>query len=113
MTDDPAGEIARAAGVRLAAEFGPRTEIEVDAALFARDFPGKTEQYDPVSIGILIVAIATLAWMIYSDHRKESPEAPPEATKRVLRHELSREIEATPTSLRVTEVVITEIIDRQ
>jgi hypothetical protein len=111
--DDEIDEIARAAAVRLSPEFGPRTEAEVAAALFARRVPRAAEQYDPVSVGILIVAIVTLAWTVYSDHRKEHPDAAREVIELTVRSELRREFEATPASVRITEVVITEITERQ
>ncbi len=46
---------------------------QVEAALHQSD--GRPQQYvDPVAIGSLIVAIATLAWTIYKDQTKTTPE---------------------------------------
>jgi hypothetical protein len=111
--EDVAGDVARAAARRLVPEFGPRVEAEVEGALYARD-TGERHEYDPVSIGILIVAIATLAWEIYSRHadKGEHPDAGPEVTERVLHNEIRHEIEVTPDSVRVTEVVVQEIVRR-
>jgi hypothetical protein len=113
MVDDPVDEIARATGVRLTADFGPQTEAEVELALLARHTPPQAVQYDAVSIGILIVAITTLAWMVYCDHRSEKPHVAPEVTERILRTEIRREFEATPASLRITDVIIEEIVVRK
>ena len=107
MTDDPVGEIACGAARRLTGEYGPEVETEVEAALYAR---GNAERhaYDPVSLAALIVGVAQLAWMIYSDHRKKSPEV----VERILRTELRRQVDLTPDSTRITEVVVHEIVDR-
>lgn len=112
MADDPVAEIARAAARRLAPELGKDVETKTEAALYARDSRRGQEQYDPISIGILIVGIATLAWMVYSDHRKTAPDASPAAIERVVRNEVRREVEITPNSVRITDVVVQEIIDK-
>ena len=113
VAGDPVDEIARAAAERLGPDFGPLTVAEVEAALYARHGPRVAEKYDPVSVGILIVAIVTLAWTVYSDHRQEKPDAPREETERTIRTKISREFEATPTGARITEEVIMQIIKRQ
>lgn len=108
--DDPVEKIAWAAAARLAPEFGPRTETEVAAALYVRLRPGNATQYDPVAIGSLIVSIAALAWQIFTDHRNRKPNPSRKVSERVLRTEVRREFEATPTTLRITEVVIDRIL---
>jgi hypothetical protein len=110
MMDDPVDEIAWAVAARLTPEFGPRTESEVAAALYARLQPGNVNQYDLVAIGSLIVSIAALAWQVYTDHRNKEPNSSRKVSKRVLRTEILREFEETPTTLRVTEVVIDRIL---
>ena len=105
MAEDMAAEIARGAARRLAPEYGERVQVEVEAAL-----AGSAQRYDPVSVGILVVAIATLAWEVYAK-RRERKEAP-EVIERAIRTEVRREFEMTPQSVRVTEVVIKEITDR-
>jgi hypothetical protein len=112
MTDDPVAEVARAAARRLVPEFGQDVETKTEAALYARDSSRGKEQYDPVSLGILIVTIATLAWMVYSDHRKTEPNASPATVERVLRNEIRREVEVTPDSIRITDVVVQEVMDK-
>lgn len=110
--DDYVEQIAVAVASQLEPEFGSRTQIEVAAALSVRESSGGVAQYDPVAIGALIVAIAQLAWDVYKDHRKKEPETPREQTEQVLRTEIRREFRATPSTERITEVVIAEIVKR-
>lgn len=70
------------------------------------------ERYDPVSVGILIVSIATLALSIYAGHRKKTPNAAPEVVERILRSELRREIDVTPDSIRISQVIVNETVER-
>ena len=112
MADDPVEQIAWAVAAQLEAEFGPRTETEVEAALCARAATRGAEQYDLVAIGALIVAIVQFAYSVYSDHRKKSPDASPEAAEHLMRTEISREFEITDTNTRITDVVVMQIIDR-
>jgi hypothetical protein len=68
---DPVAVAARAAAARLAAEHGPGVIAEVDAAMHARRRAERPEQFvDLLSLGTFIVAVATLAWMIYADLRQ-------------------------------------------
>ena len=76
---DPIEVTARAIAAQLAAEHGPGVVAEVDAALHARRRAERPQQFvDPVSLGSLIVAVATLAWTIYADLRKRTPEPRPQ-----------------------------------
>lgn len=109
MAEDPVAEIARAASRRLVPEFGTRVETDVEEALYAWD-NGERHQYDLAAVGALIVSIAQLAWTIYADHRKKTPNAASDVTERVLRTELRHEVEKTPASLKITEVVVQEIV---
>jgi hypothetical protein len=109
--DDPVGDIARATAQRLAPEHGERLQAEVEATLYARDTVRVAEQFvDPTALAGLIVSIATLAWTIYSDLRKEKPEVAPEVAERELRVELRRFGEGGPERDRVDEIIVTEIV---
>jgi hypothetical protein len=80
---DPAADAARSAAAILAADLGPGLPAEVEAALAARGTGQRPDRYlDPLSLASLIVAIATLAWTIYNDRRKQTPGPPPEAIAR-------------------------------
>ena len=75
---DPAADAARSAAAILAPDLGPGLPAEVEAALAARGTQQRPDRYlDPVSLAGLIVAIATLAWTIYNDRRKQDPGPPP------------------------------------
>ena len=65
---------------------------------------------DPVSLASLIVAIATLAWTIYSDQRTRTPDPPPTTIIRQVRITLrDQDVALPPDTDRITEVVATEI----
>jgi hypothetical protein len=105
MADDPVEKIARAAAHRLAPELGPRLETEVEAALLARNTTRGAEQYDPVAVGALLVAIAQFAWDVYTSHR----DKPREVAERMLRTEIRREFEITDAGVKISDVIIKEI----
>ena len=108
---DPAADAARAAAAILAADLGPNLPAEVEAALAARGTGQRPDRYlDPVSLAGLIVAIATLAWTIYNDRRKQTPDPPPDSIARQVRITLrDQDTVLPPGTERITEVVATEI----
>jgi len=112
MTPDLIAAAARAAAQRLAAEHGPGLPAEVEAALHTRDAGRRPGQYlDPVSLGTLIVAIATLAWTIYTDQRKHTPTPRPETVARQVRIQLRQQGQTSPHDTgQLTEIVVTELL---
>lgn len=112
MTPDPIAAAARATATRLATEHGPGLAADVEAALASPDTQQRPGQYlDPISLGILIVAIATLAWTIYTDKRKTTPDPPPSAIARQVRIELRQQGATSPHDTdRITEIVVTELL---
>jgi hypothetical protein len=67
--------------VTLTPDLGTNLSAEVEIALAARGAQQRPGRYlDPVSLAGLIVAIATLAWTIYTDQRDRKPEPPPAST---------------------------------
>jgi hypothetical protein len=108
---DPAADAARSAAVILAPDLGRNLPAEVEAALAARDAPPRSNRFlDPVSLASVIVAIATLAWTIYNDQRKHTPDPPPSSIARQVRITLRDQDTALPEGTeRITEVVATEI----
>jgi hypothetical protein len=110
MDGDQVEAIALGTARRLAGEYGPRLETDVEAALYARGRRG-VETYDPVAIAGLVVAIASLAWQIYSDLRRDKPDAAPEVVRRTLRHELRRQADITSEGIRISEVIVDEIVE--
>ena len=113
MTDSIA-DAARSAAVILAPDLGQHLPVEVEAALAARGGDQRPDRYlDLVSLGSLIVSVATLAWTVCNDQRNRSHEPEPEAgsVARQVRITLREQDTALPPGTeRVTEVVATEII---
>jgi hypothetical protein len=109
--NDPAADAARSAATILAPDLGPSLPTEVEAALAARQAPQRPGRYlDPVSLASLIVAIATLAWTIYNDQRKHSPDPKADFIARQVRITLREQDTVLPPSTeRITEIVATEI----
>jgi hypothetical protein len=108
---DPAGDAARSAAAILAPDLGRSLPAEVEAALAARDTQQRPDRYlDPVSLASLIVAIATLAWTIYNDQRKHTPDPPASSVARQVRITLrDQDTPLPPGAERITEIVATEI----
>ena len=105
---DPITIAARAAAQCLVADYGPRLPDEVEAALSTRGTARRPDQFiDPVSVGSLIVAIATLAWTVYSDLNKKTPET----VIKQIRCEL-REYDGPGTgdADHITTIVVGEIV---
>ena len=106
-------EAARAAAKQLVPQYGARVEAEVEAALHsAGEAPQPSQYIDPVSLGILIVAIATFIYPIYSDHKKKGEKPAKDALARKARVEWRRERELTADGEKIIEIVSAEIIER-
>jgi hypothetical protein len=110
--NDPIAVAARASAERLAAEYGADLAADVEVALHARRTAQRPDQYiDPVSVGSLIVAIATLAWTVYTDLRKKAPEQPQETLAREISIKVGEHnAHGQDSADKITSVVITEII---
>jgi hypothetical protein len=107
-TTEPIAAAARAAARNLITEYGPALEADVEAVMHAADEQRPGQYIDPVSVASLIVAIATLAWTIYNDHREHTPE--PELIERRVRIEVGQHTDANPQEVsRITEIVVTQI----
>jgi hypothetical protein len=102
---------ARAAANRLDAEFGPGLPSEVEAVLLDTESGEQSERYlDPISLASLIVSLASLAWNIYSDKRKKTPEPAHEDIVLAVRTELHSPENAGPVLQdKIIEVVVTEV----
>lgn len=72
-----AADLARAAAARLEGKLGRDVTPEVEAALLARGGESARDQYaiDPISLGSLIVSVASLAWTIYQDRKVKRADA--------------------------------------
>lgn len=109
---EPIATIARSSAERLSAELGHSLAVDVETVLRARDSAQRPEQYfDPVSLGSLIVGIATLAWTVYTDLRSKIPKPSPEVTARTIRAELRDSIGAdTVAREHMIEIIVSETL---
>ena len=113
MSDSPE-DLARLAAARLA-EADPALPAMVERCLRAGDDAGETHKFfEPATafaLGSLLVAIATLAWTIYRDLKKETPTPSPELLSRRIR--LTVELPAGVTEVqrdRQITVVVEELV---
>jgi hypothetical protein len=108
--NDPIGFAARAAAQQLQAEAGPGLVAEVEAVLATRESPSAPPQYiDPVALASLIVAIASLAWTVYTDLKKRTAQPPAEVIARTVRVSRRDQGQADAPD-HVVEVIVTETI---
>jgi hypothetical protein len=105
-------ESTRAAAECLAAELGPRLGADVEAALSARGPTRVPDRFvDPVSLGGLVVSVATLAWTIYTDLKSKTAKPEPDIVARHVRVELRQQAGSAPAHLeRIIDVVVTEVV---
>ncbi len=83
MADAVSG-IARAAAARLSTDLGGEVVVGVEEALHAQ--AGGPERYfDPISLGSLIVSVASLAWTVLRDLRREHAKPLSDVVARGLR----------------------------
>ncbi|MFJ7219388.1 hypothetical protein [Amycolatopsis sp. NPDC098790] len=109
--DGPVERAAHAAARRIASG-GQRLEADVAAALYARDARPTPDQYfDPVTLGSLIVSIATLSWTVYKDIRAKALEPKHDTVTRRVRIELPPSEQISPTDQeRILDIVVEEIL---
>jgi hypothetical protein len=69
MTD--AASIARYAAARLTATLGPDLPAQVERELKADPLDPPKRLVDPVSLAALLVSVASLAWTIWRDIKKD------------------------------------------
>ena len=106
---DPIGIAARAAAQQLQAEAGPGLVAEVEAVLATRESPSAPPQYvDPVALASLIVAIASLAWTVYTDLKKRTAKPAAEVVARTVR--VTRRDSGHTAPDEMVEVVVTETV---
>jgi hypothetical protein len=113
---DPVAVASRAVAARLAPEYDYDLVAATQNALIKRQPGQRPQQYiDPVSVGSLIVAVATLAWTVYTDQRKKNPDASDNALESTIRVEcrkvrrLSSRSDETSAETEITEYIATEI----
>jgi hypothetical protein len=109
--DPVVAKAARAVAREFAPEYGARVEAEVETALYSA---GETQPpsrfFDPVAVGELIVAVAALAWQVYSEIRSRGEKPAQDALERRIRVERRREVDLTTSEVKIIEIVSAEII---
>jgi hypothetical protein len=113
LADDLVVTTAAVAAAReLAGPLGrPLLQLDVEAALHSR---GATEQpvqfTDPVALGSLIVSIATLAWQVYCDKKKEGDKPTRDTLARTVRIWRRESSDLSGAEVKIIEIVAGEII---
>jgi hypothetical protein len=108
---EPANQVARAAGEQLALVYGPGLPVEVEAAIHASGTPLPDRYVDPVAVGALIVSVATLAWTVYMDLRRQAATPGRDVLARTVRVRLDEGISLDPAARdQIIDVVVTEVI---
>ena len=112
MIGDPVAAAARAAAACLEGQHGPGLAADVEAVLHTRGAEQRPDRYfDPVSLGSLIVSIASLAWSIYVGLKQKAPNPAPDTLARAVRVELRTRGDAAMASQNeITDIVIAEIM---
>ena len=88
---DPIELGARAAAHRLTTPHTPTLTTDVEAALYTRETTTRPDQYlDPISLGALIVSVASLTWTVYNDLRKKTPTPHRDVISRHVRVQLDQ-----------------------
>jgi hypothetical protein len=109
---EPIATIARATAHHLTDRYGPHFPTDVEAALHQTG--GRPQQYlDPVSLGGLIVSVATLAWQIYQDLNKTTAEPKHQVITRTIRLQLptTATTDIAPADRnRIIDAVVTETL---
>jgi hypothetical protein len=110
VTDSTIALSARAAARRLSVDHGPQLVVDVEAALHPHRRP---DQYiDPISLGSLIVSVATLAWTVYQDLRTKKGKPTRQEIIRHIQLEPPSTDTATPAQRdRIIDVVVDEVLD--
>ena len=112
MSDDLVARAARAAAKELAPRYGARLEAEVEAALYNAGEAQPPSQYtDPVAVSGLVVAIAQLAYPIYSDLRRRAGKPAKDTLARSVRVEWRKERHLTADAEKVIEIVSAEVTE--
>jgi hypothetical protein len=113
LTDDPVVATAAVAAAReLAGPFGrPLLQLDVEATLHSRETTEHPAQFtDPVALGSLIVSIATLAWQVYCDKKKEGDKPTRDMLTRILRLRRQQSSDLSGAEKKIIEIVAEEII---
>lgn len=105
----PAMIAARAAAQRLERENNPGLRAEVEAVLAARQTGSAAPRYaDPVALASLIVSIASLAWTVYADLRKQTHHPSADKVAGEVQNTMDDSGQQAPD--HIVDVVVAEVI---
>ena len=109
---NPVDEGSRAAAARMADQYGSDLPTHVEAELRRDPKAAPGQYFDPISIGALIVSIATLAWTVYQDLREPNqPEPDPQVVARTVRIQLDHPDELTDQErAHIIDVTVEEVL---
>lgn len=109
---DPVADASRAAAQRLADQYGRSLAVDVEEALYVRGESRSPERYlDPVSLGGLIVSVATLAWTVFNDLRNKAAMPSTDVVARRVRVRLEAHASVTPAERdHIIDLVVSETI---
>lgn len=106
----PGNQVSRSARIaarQLAPERGAELETQVEAVIYARS---SNQYFDPISLGSLIVSVATLAWTVYNDLRGKTPKPPRETITERVRADLPAN-DHDPADLdKIIDIIVDDII---
>jgi hypothetical protein len=110
---DQISMIARASATRLAGNDGSVVSA-VERALGARTSSAQPSQYfDPISLGALIVSIASFAWQVYSDRKSRGESLTHESVARSIRVRIADAGgDVDEATSRVIDLVVTETLNK-
>lgn len=114
LTDDSVvSSVAVTAARQLAAELRlPRLPLDVEAAIRSGGTGEHPRQFvDPVALGSLIVSIATLAWQVYGDKKKEGSTPTRDTLTGIVRVQRYQGSDLTRAEEKIIEVVAAEVIN--
>lgn len=110
-TDNVIEQTAHAVAQHLTPQYGPTLLTEVYTALHSRNTQQHPTQYfDPITLGSLIVSIASLGWTIYRDQRTKTSSPNKDLIARHIRLELPPTPNTTTQQRdHIIDIVIDEI----
>jgi hypothetical protein len=110
--DENVASAARAAAKRLAGVFKLPLDTEVELALDNEGPRSRGQYFDPISLGSLIVAVATLAWTIYADMKGKGTVPKPDHIARRVQLQVRVPHGVSPDHANtVIEVVVDEVLN--
>jgi len=112
LTDDSVvASVAVAAARRLAAELRlPSLPLEVEAVFRSSGTREQPRQFvDPVALASVVVSVATLAWQVYCDKKKEGGRPTRDTLITTVRVQQWERSDLTRAEEKIIEVVAAEI----